>query len=126
MRVLLDTVTFIWSIHSPELISKKAKAAMEAEGAIRELSTLSLSEIAVKQAKGKLRLGRTEVWTGISDLRLGVLAYGASHAYQLFDLPWHHNDPFDRMIIAQALAEKIPVVTSDSKFRLYQGLQVIW
>jgi PIN domain nuclease of toxin-antitoxin system len=44
----------------------------------------------------------------------------------LFELPRHHGDPFDRQIIAQALSEKIPVVTSDQKFGLYKGLRVIW
>ena len=126
MRLLLDTSTFIWAINAPELISKKAKEAMEAEGSIREFSTLSLSEIAIKQAKGKLKLAREQVWTGISDLRLRVLSYSQAHAEQLFDLPTHHSDPFDRMIIAQAIAEEIPVLTSDKTFRLYKGLQLIW
>jgi PIN domain nuclease of toxin-antitoxin system len=45
---------------------------------------------------------------------------------QLFDLPVHHGDPFDRQIIAQALVEEIPIVTADEAFRLYHGLKVIW
>jgi PIN domain nuclease of toxin-antitoxin system len=48
------------------------------------------------------------------------------HALFLFELPLHHSDPFDRQIIAQALAEKIPVITPDQKFSLYKGLKVIW
>jgi len=62
----------------------------------------------------------------IQDLDLRVLPYAADHALQLFDLPLHHGDPFDRQIIAQALAENIPVVTSDEKFRLYRGVKLVW
>ena len=48
------------------------------------------------------------------------------HAFELFELPLYHSDPFDRQIIAQALSEKVPVVTSDEKFSLYKGLKLIW
>jgi PIN domain nuclease of toxin-antitoxin system len=84
-----------------------------------EFSAISLSEIAIKQALGKLDFG-------IADLQLRVLPYTADHAYHLFGLPRHHSDPFDRQIIAQAFAEDIAVLTSDEKFSLYKGLQVIW
>jgi PIN domain nuclease of toxin-antitoxin system len=70
--------------------------------------------------------GQDDLNAGITALRLRVLPYTAEHAFRLFDLPLHHGDPFDRQIIAQALAEGIPVVTSDEAFRLYKGLKVIW
>ena len=84
-------------------------AALRSEAAIREVSAVSLSEVAIKQSIGKLRIGKDQVLTGIADLRLRVLPYAADHALQLFDLPRHHSDPFDRQIIAQALWEKIPL-----------------
>jgi PIN domain nuclease of toxin-antitoxin system len=126
MRLLLDTVTFIWAVTSADRISNKAMAALRSESAIREISVVSLSEVAIKQSIGKLRIGKHEVLTGIADLRLRVLPYTADHAWHLFDLPLHHSDPFDRQIIAQALSEKIPVVTSDEKFRLYKELRIVW
>lgn len=126
MRLLLDTVTFIWALDSPGLLSKKAFAALADNANGRELSTISLSEIAIKHSIGKLQLGREDALAGIADLQLRVLPYTAEHAYHLFGLPLHHNDPFDRQIIAQALAEKTPVVTPDDKFRLYKGIKVIW
>jgi len=126
MRLLLDTVTFIWAIGSPERISSKAMRMMQGLQARLELSAISLSEIAIKQALGKLDFSADDVRIGIADLKLRVLPYTADHAYQLFSLPQQHTDPFDRQIIAQALAEDIPVVTSDEKFRLYKGIQVIW
>ncbi|HKV95842.1 MAG TPA: type II toxin-antitoxin system VapC family toxin, partial [Candidatus Angelobacter sp.] len=119
-------VTFIWAVVSPERISSKAMRAMQNAQTRLELSAISLSEIAIKQALGKLDFNADDVRIGVADLRLRALPYTADHAYQLFSLPQHHADPFDRQIIAQALAEDIPVVTSDEKFRLYKGVQVIW
>ena len=54
------------------------------------------------------------------------IPYTARHAMQLFDLPLHHYDPFDRMLIATALVEGVPVVTGDREFKRYRGLSVIW
>jgi PIN domain nuclease of toxin-antitoxin system len=126
MRLLLDTVTFIWAIDSPERISRPAMSALRRTSAICELSVLSLSEIAIKRAKGKFTLSKDDLESGIADLQLRILPYTFEHAIELFNLPARHGDPFDRQIIAQALAEKIPVVTADETFRLYPGLKVIW
>ena len=126
MRVLLDTASFIFAVTSPDLLSKRAIGVLEDEDTIAELSAISLSEIAIKRTLGKLDLDREQVATGLLDFRVQVLPYTVSHAYHLFDLPLHHRDPFDRQIIAQALAEDIPVVTSDKLFRRYRELKVIW
>jgi PIN domain nuclease of toxin-antitoxin system len=126
MRVLLDTVAFIFAVTSPELLSKRATTMLEEPETIAELSAISLSEIAIKCSLGKLDLKPEQVATGLSDFRAQVLPYTGAHAYQLFDLPLHHRDPFDRQIIAQAMAEDIPIVTSDKIFRRYRGLKVIW
>src|SRR5271170_2943585 len=109
MRLLLDTVTFIWAVYEPERISKKSMAALQHNKATLELSTISLAEIAIKQTKGKLQFRKDDVFLGVSDLKLRLLSYTADHAFELFELPSHHGDPFDRQIIAQALAEDIPV-----------------
>jgi len=126
MRLLLDTVAFIWAIGSPQRLSRRALAALEPASAVVEISAISLSEIAIKQAKGKLNLPEENVFAAIEDLKLRVLPYTARHARRLFALPPHHSDPFDRQIIAQALAENIPVVTPDESFRLYHALKIIW
>jgi PIN domain nuclease of toxin-antitoxin system len=125
-RLLLDTVAFIWALESPERIPRKARAALEKSDAVLEISAISLSEIAIKSAIGKLSLFEQDVRAGIADLRLRVLPYTAVHALRLFSLPLHHTDPFDRQIIAQALAEDISVITSDEIFSLYAGTRVIW
>lgn len=126
MRVLLDTASFLFAITSSDLLSKRATDLLEEEETIAELSAISLSEIAIKRTLGKLDLDREQVATGLSDFRVQVLPYTVFHAYQLFELPLHHRDPFDRQIIAQAMVEDIPVVTSDKIFRRYRGLKVIW
>jgi PIN domain nuclease of toxin-antitoxin system len=93
---------------------------------VRELSAVSLSEIVIKQARGRLAFDKEAVAQGIADLRLRILPYTGKHAYALFELPLHHGDPFDRQIIAQAFSEGIPVVTPDRAFGLYEGLKVLW
>lgn len=126
MRVLLDTAILIFAAISPERLTKRATGVLENETNVLELSAISLSEIAIKTALGKLRISAEVARQAVDDLGIRVLPYTADHAFQLFDLPLHHHDPFDRQIIAQALSEKIPVVTSDEKFSLYKGLRVIW
>jgi PIN domain nuclease of toxin-antitoxin system len=126
MRLILDTVAFIWAASAPERLSRAAMSALRKGTAVREISVVSLTEIAVRQSSGKLTFGKAGATTGVADLRLRVLPYAPEHAFRLFDLPTHHADPFDRQIIAQALVENVPIVTPDEAFKLYDGLKVIW
>jgi PIN domain nuclease of toxin-antitoxin system len=126
VRLLLDTAVLIYAVESPERLTKRAIAALGNAENILELSAVSLSEIAIKTALGKLRLSAAVARQAIEDLDIRILPYTADHAFHLFDLPLHHGDPFDRQIIAQALSEKIPIVTCDEKFSLYKGLKLIW
>lgn len=124
--MLLDTVAFLWAVKAPERLSAGATEILLKPETLREISSLSISEMAIKQARGKLEFSRDDVEQGIADLQLRVLPYTAEHSYKLFGLPLHHADPFDRQIIAQALAEEIPVMTSDRIFGAYKGLKIIW
>ena len=126
MRLLLDTVALILAVESPQELGKRASAAIENPANILELSAISLSEIAIKSSRGKLRLSDRTTRRAVEELGLRILPYTAEHAFGLFTLPPYHADPFDRQIIAQALAENIPVVTCDRAFDLYSGLKVIW
>jgi PIN domain nuclease of toxin-antitoxin system len=126
VRLILDTVTFIWAVRTPERLSRTAMSALRKGTAVREISVISLSEIAIKQTRGKLSLTKADVRAGVEDLQLRVLPYRAEHALRLYDLPTHHADPFDRQIIAQALAEGVTVVTPDDAFNRYEGLEVVW
>jgi PIN domain nuclease of toxin-antitoxin system len=126
MRIILDTVTFIWAVSTPERLSRAAMSALRKGTAVREISVVSLTEIAVKQTRGKITFAKADAMAGVADLQLRVLPYTAEHAFRLFDLPTHHVDPFDRQVIAQALVENVPVVTPDEAFSLYEGLKVVW
>jgi PIN domain nuclease of toxin-antitoxin system len=126
LRLLLDTATFIYAIEAPERLGKRAFSALQNPENVLELSTISITEIAIKSALDKLRLSADTTQRAIQDLDIRVMGFTVQHALRLFAVPLHHRDPFDRQIIAQALTEKIAVVTPDEKFRLYSGLKVIW
>jgi PIN domain nuclease of toxin-antitoxin system len=126
VRLLLDTAVLIYAVESPDRLSKRAASVLVKPQNILELSAISLAEIAIKAALGKLRLSAQIARRGIEDLGIRVLPYTADHALHLFDLPVHHSDPFDRQIIAQALCEGIPVVSPDEKFSLYKELKLVW
>jgi PIN domain nuclease of toxin-antitoxin system len=83
-------------------------------------------EIALKHDAGKLEMGATETREAIRDLRLQVIPFGADHAMGLYGLAVHHRDPFDRMLIATALVEDLPLIGADRQLRKYKGLKVIW
>ncbi len=109
-----------------ERISAKAMRLLGDPAIKREVSAVSIVEIAIKHKLGKLIYSTEDVLIGLSELDAHVLPYTADHAFQLFRMPAHHSDPFDRQIIAQAASEEIPIVTSDPKFKLYKEVQVIW
>ena len=126
MRVLLDTVAFLFAIGDPDRLSRKARTVMGDPANQRELSVISLAEIAMKNAAGKLNLSREDAVEALSRLQVSMLPYGEAQVFELMTLPVHHRDPFDRLLIAQALAEDVPVMTCDKEFRKYKGLEVIW
>jgi PIN domain nuclease of toxin-antitoxin system len=122
----MDTAVLIFSIESPERLSKRAAAILANPENNRELSSISLAEIAIKANFGKLNIPAEMARQAIQDMEIHILPYTADHAFRLFELPAHHRDPFDRQIIAQAFAENVPIVTPDDKFSLYKGLRLIW
>ncbi len=126
MRLLLDTVTFLWAARSLELISKRAAPLLQDESVALYLSSISISEIAIKYNQGKLDFNWIDTRSALANLEVEVLPYTAIHAQRLFGLPLRHKDPFDWQIIAQALAEAMPVVTVDPFFKLYEGVDVLW
>ncbi len=126
MRVLLDTAVFIFAVEAPDRLSKRAQGALRNPENIRVLSSVSLTEIAVKTSLGKLNISASIAREAIQDMDIRVLPFTADHAFRMFDLPPHHRDPFDRQIIAQALCEEIAVATPDAVFTRYRGLEIIW
>jgi PIN domain nuclease of toxin-antitoxin system len=127
VRVLLDTQVLIHA-YSGEIdaMSRKVRALLAADDTDLVVSVVSLMEIALKSGSGKLQMGEAEVREAVRDLRLTILPFNPEHAYRLFGLPPHHRDPFDRMLIATALVDEIPLIGSDRLFKKYKGLSVIW
>jgi PIN domain nuclease of toxin-antitoxin system len=126
VRLLLDTAVLIFAVEAPDRLSRRAAAALKNPENVRELSSISLAEIAVKSSLGKLGISAPIARQALDDLEVRVLPFTSDHAFRLFELPDHHRDPFDRQIIAQALSEDIAVVTPDRQFSSYKGLKLIW
>jgi PIN domain nuclease of toxin-antitoxin system len=127
MKVLLDTQCLLWMIAEPSRLGKKARTLLDAETTVLYLSSASLFEIAVKYSLRKLALPEhpRSFLPPLLD-RMGVreIAVNAHHAYRVADLPWHHRDPFDRLLIAQSFVEKLPLVTADEQIFRYKNAHI--
>ena len=129
MRLLLDTHAFLWWLADDPRLSAEAKEAISEARSIVHVSTATIWEISIKANIGKANIGKANVGRidlGGADLALEISANGfvelpitARHAMAAGGLPRHHDDPFDRMLIAQAQAEGLAVVTHDTAFRSY-------
>lgn len=121
-RILLDTQAWLWMAAEPERLSDEARALVEDPERELLLSAASAWEIAIKHAIGQLRLpGEPEDVIPDWMVRSAVTALPVhhSHALGVASLPLHHSDPFDRMLVAQALLEDVPVLTADPAFDDY-------
>ena len=126
--ILVDTHVFLWWISDDRRLSRQARRLLQDPRQRRLLSVASLWEIALKLGTGKLRLGENP-----KDLLTSMLAaYGmetlpvqASHALAVLDLPPHHKDPFDRLLIAQSQVEGLSLLTDDAIIGRY-AVSVIW
>ena len=127
MKLLLDTHAFLWFVAGDERLSRKARRAMENDEAELHLSSASVWEIAIKSSLGRLTLPtplRVYVAEKVAS-GFHMLPVEWEHAAAVETLPLHHRDPFDRLLVAQAMAENLTVVTGDALFRSY-GVKVLW
>lgn len=128
MRVLLDTHVWLRWICEPEKLPPKALALMESGENELLFSVASSWEIAIKYALGKLPLPEPPdrfVPPRLMRDRIATLHIEHRHALHVASLPPHHHDPFDRILIAQARIEGIPILTADPKFGAYE-VEVLW
>ena len=128
MRLLLDTHTLFWSVQEPSKLSASAMAALQDPTNVRPVSAATIWELAIKVGQGKIALSmpyRQWMETAITDLKLDILPVTVEYAERLSLLPPHHKDPFDRLMIAQALVDGIAVVGVDVFFDAY-GVTRIW
>lgn len=128
MRYLLDAHTLLWSQDDTTKLSATAMAELTDPSHDRLLSIVTIWEIGIKVAVGKLPLSkpfRQWIETAIADLVLIDLPITLDHVEQQSGLPFHHRDPFDRLLAAQALVENIPLISVDTIFDAY-GVTRIW
>ncbi len=118
MNLLLDTHTLIWVFDANEGLSERARAVIADGSNTVFVSAASAWEITIKEALGKLRL-HGDYLEGVRRYRFTPLEIRTEHALALRDLPLHHRDPFDRILIAQARYEELTLVTRDERFDAY-------
>ena len=129
MKLLFDTQCWLWWFAQPERLNQKAIAVISDESNGLWLSAASVWEIGIKTAIGKLALPEpVDRYIASRTLQLGThsLEISASHALRAAALPPHHKDPFDRMLIAQAQAEDMTIISTDEAFRHYRDLSMLW
>jgi PIN domain nuclease of toxin-antitoxin system len=128
MKVLVDTHTFLWALLHDHRLTPKAKQILRSDEHELVFSLVSLWEIAIKIKTGKLNT----IGSSVAYIRDEMNAYGMQllpirydHILQLESLPHHHGDPFDHLLIAQAITESLPILTADRTFASY-GIKLVW
>jgi PIN domain nuclease of toxin-antitoxin system len=128
MRYLLDTHIFIWAATEPEKLSEKVVKALESPENTLFLSVASIWEMQIKTQLRKLRLPLSLpdiVFMQQQSNDIQILPVEPSHIYHLENLPFHHRDPFDRMLIAQSVVDELILVSKDPEFSKY-SVNCLW
>lgn len=127
MKVLLDTHTLIWFTEGTERLSTKAKSEIDTVSNTKFISIVSLWEIVIKSNNNKLEFKRSMIELNhfLSLNQIQILTITTDHLNTLSSLPFHHKDPFDRLLIAQAISENLTIISADRHFGVYP-VQVIW
>jgi PIN domain nuclease of toxin-antitoxin system len=128
MRVLLDTHAVLWWVDQDSLLSRPSHAAIADPANELLVSAATIWEIAIKLGLGKLSLSmpyREWMNQALTGLQASLLPITVDYAERQAELPTHHRDPFDRLLIAQALVEDVPVVSAETTFERY-GVIRIW
>ena len=127
MKLLLDTHAFLWLSVNSDKLGRKAREKLSQSGTQVYLSAASVWEIAIKSELGKLKLDDpVQVYLELG-ARAGILPLPVefSHAVRVEGLPPHHRDPFDRMLVAQALTEGMTLVSGDRAMKPYK-VPLLW
>ena len=123
MRLLLDTHVLLWAAASPELLSAHARARIEDAGNLPVFSAASIWEVAIKSGLGRedFRVNAAVLRRGLLDNGYEELTISGEHAAVVATLPPLHKDPFDRMLVAQAMTGGIMLLTADDLVAQYPG-----
>jgi PIN domain nuclease of toxin-antitoxin system len=122
MKLLLDGHTFLWFVWDDAQLTNNAKELITNPANQKFVSAAICWEIAIKTSMGKLDLGepyRPFMRREIARNNFDILPISVDHAAAVSVLPFHHRDPFDRMLVAQAMVEQVPIVSRDTAFDAY-------
>ena len=128
MKILIDTQIFLWALTAPNRLGKNARGLLKSRENQLYLSAASSWEICIKAALNKLRLPKspdTYISSRMASLNIVPLAIKHHHTFKVYQLPPHHRDPFDRILIAQAQAEKLHLMSADEQFQTYE-IDLLW
>lgn len=128
MKFLLDTHTLLWFLREPDRLPPRVREVIEDAGQEAAVSLASLWEIAIKVSLNKLCLPKPyeELFPqSVPDSGLSLLPIEPRHLVKVSQLPFHHRDPFDRLLIAQAQVEKLTLITCDPEFAAYD-VPLLW
>lgn len=128
MRFLIDTHCWLWAVRSPDRLTPKAISMIESAANKVVLSVVSTLEIAIKASIGKLQLPEPAhdfVYSQMAALSMTSLPVYLSHSLRVSELPLHHRDPFDRLLVAQCQIERMPLMTADEALTAYD-VDIIW
>jgi len=118
MKILVDTHIFLWMLSYPDRLNEKRRYELESPANEVFLSAMSIAELMIKHSIGKINI-EFDPLEMAQKMGLEILNFSGLEAMVLGELPLHHKDPFDRMLIAQALANKFSLMSDDSKFLPY-------
>ena len=118
MKLILDTHIFLWALSDPKQISAAQRHMIESRANIVYVSSISVAEIMIKASLGKLDVD-FDPSDQMSKAGFEPLDFTVRDALRLKSLPFHHRDPFDRMLISQGLETGIPILTQDVMFNRY-------
>lgn len=118
MKIIIDTHIFLWAISEPSKLDKKQRQAIETAANIIYVSSVSITELMIKASIGKLDLNFDPIAIA-KESGFELLDFSAEDALALKELPFHHRDPFDRMLVSQALHRKYSLMTDDGKIAQY-------
>jgi PIN domain nuclease of toxin-antitoxin system len=123
MRLLVDTHVFCWWFYEPERLSAEAARVMrEAEDVF--VSSASIWEVAIKARLGKIQANPRELFEQVEANGFRELPILSRHTLLVAELPMHHSDPFDRLLIAQAISEPLHLLTADAQLKQYSELVI--
>ena len=125
MRLLLDTHALLWALATPEKLPATARRAIQSADNEVHASVASAWEISVKVALGRLEFDVTSLESALAASGIELLGIELKHTARIATLPHHHRDPFDRLLVAQAIGESMTLVSRDRELAKY-GVRLLW